>query len=116
MVAEKRKLNFGINHGGPAFFSDSATIRFSESKFALDFKQTSPRSDELPDGVHESIMINHNVIIIDPIMAKNLLGVLSELVKKYEKKFGKIKTVGKKKRETHTTKKKDSIKASNYIG
>ncbi len=118
MMAEKRKLKFGINHGGPAFFSDAATIRFNEAKFALDFKQTSPRTDELPDGPHDSIVIHHNVIVVDPLMAKNLVDVMDNLVKKYEKQFGKIKTFGKKKgiKKRQAGKKKYSVGTSSYIG
>jgi len=107
-------MRVNVDHSNDAFFSNSISVLHSASNFVLDFKQIMPRVEAMGDKKETMLVSKHNTIVIDPGLAKNLVEILDDMVKKYEKKFGKIK-VEKKKIE------KDTIKAEvgkdfSYIG
>ena len=68
--------------------ADEVTIMHNPSRFFLDFKTLSPRNDF---GGPNRLILRHNIVIIDPFLAKELHRVLDENIKNYEKKFGQIK-------------------------
>jgi len=90
-MSEKRKINVNIDHREPAFFSDYLVVSHSPSKFILDFVQVTPRFDRIGDDMQQSIVMKHKTIMVDPQVAKNILEILDDNIKKYEKNFGKIK-------------------------
>jgi hypothetical protein len=80
---------FGITvRDGNLFFADEVFMSSQPGKFFLDFKGFSPRSD-VPKQVRN--MVEHDVVRLDPYLAKNLWEKFGNLIKDYEKKFGKIK-------------------------
>ncbi len=90
---EQKNINVGIKHED-AFFSDSVTIANNPMRFIFDFKQNSPRFDPINPNQEEqqtSIIIKHNVVMVDIQLAKMLHEMLGDRLKKYEEQFGKIK-------------------------
>ncbi|RMD57619.1 DUF3467 domain-containing protein [Candidatus Woesearchaeota archaeon] len=82
------QVNMNIIEGEP-FFAHEASINFTPTQVSLDFKCITPRTD--PRSQKPSFQLKHNVVMIDPWHAKELIGVLREAVKKYEEEFGSIK-------------------------
>src|SRR3989338_9442201 len=74
---------------GTSFYAHEASINYSPMQFILDFRcvtpRVDPRSRETP-----TLHMTHNVVMIDPLHAKNLHHLLGEMLSKYEKDFGTI--------------------------
>ncbi|MEA3430795.1 MAG: DUF3467 domain-containing protein [Nanoarchaeota archaeon] len=85
---EKKRINLSINDGN-AFFAHEVSINFNPLQFILDFKNVTPRIDPRSKERNTLCMV-HNVVMIDPFHAKQVHDLLGEVVKKYEKEFGKI--------------------------
>ena|SRR3989338_1731855 len=81
------QVNLNIHEGDP-FFAHEVTINFTPTQLTLDFKCITPRSD--PRSKKPSFQLKHNVVMMDPYHAKTLIGVLSNVVQKYEDEFGKV--------------------------
>lgn len=112
-----KEIQFNIDFGNQAFFAENAVVSHSQSKFIIDFTQAIPRFDQLP-GLKDpkvTMVVKHNPIMMDPKAAKEFLDVLSENIKKFESKFGKIKLPKKEIKEV-AAEKKYQPSASNYIG
>ncbi len=84
----EEKINININEG-EAFYAHELSINFNPLQFVFDFKSVTPRVDPRSRD-RASIVLKHNVILTDPYHAKKVLGLLGDVVKKYEKEFGKI--------------------------
>lgn len=114
MVDEQ--INLHIVDGEP-FFSHEATINFNPTQITLDFKCITPRND--PRSKKPSFQIKHNVVMIDPWHAKNLINVLQNVLSNYEKEFGKIKkpkAIEKAQKKKHKGEKKETVAAPSYMG
>jgi hypothetical protein len=70
------------------FFADEVFMSSQPGKFFLDFKNISPRSD-LPKQIRTCV--EHTAVRLDPYLAKNFWEKFGNLIKDYEKKYGKIK-------------------------
>jgi len=90
-MEEEKSINIQIDHKEDGFYSDSVSIIYNPSKFILDFKQTTPRIDQIHGKSQQTIAIKHKVIIMDIKFAKIFLETLKKSVEGYEKKYGKIK-------------------------
>jgi hypothetical protein len=88
---EEKSINVQIDHRDAGFYSDSISIIYNPSKFILDFKQSTPRIDQIQDKQQQTIAVKHNVIILDIKFAKIFLETLKKSVDGYEKKHGVIK-------------------------
>ena len=86
----ERKINLSISEGEP-FFSHEMSINFNPTQFILDFKCVTPRVDPRTRDGTAVLSLKHNVVMIEPYHAKQMLNALGEVIEKYEKKFGKIK-------------------------
>ena len=84
----KKQINIGIDDG-KEFFAHELSINFNPLQFVFDFKSVTPRIDPRSKD-RASIVLRHNVVLIDPYHAKRVYGLLGEVIKKYEKEFGKI--------------------------
>ena len=109
----KKRINIAIEHGEPVFFSDSVAIIHNPSKFILDFKQATPRVDQIGDKDRQSIVVKHKPIMMDVEFAKNFLKTLEASIKKYEKQFGKIKASKRMEKQKKSIASADTF---NYIG
>ncbi len=83
----QEQINLNINDGEP-FFAHEVTINFTPTQVTMDFKCITPRTD--PRSKKPSFQMKHNVVMVEPWHAKNLLGVLNSVIQKYEDEFGKI--------------------------
>ncbi|MFP4403022.1 MAG: DUF3467 domain-containing protein [Candidatus Woesearchaeota archaeon] len=88
-MVEEKKINLSVNEGVD-FFANEISVNFSPMHFNLDFKCITPRVD-MRSRDSTILSIKHNVVILDPYHLKNLHEILGDVMKKYEKKFGKIK-------------------------
>ena len=66
--------------------ADEVTMLHNPTRFFIDVKSVTPRMDL----GNTRVVKRHNVIILDPFIAKELLRVLEENIKSYEKKYGTI--------------------------
>ncbi len=112
-MAEKKpeKMNVQIDPGPEVFFSDTVTVSHTQSKFVIDFVQMVPRFDYIAGRQEQTLVVKHNAVIMDPVVAKNFLNVLRENIRKYEKQFGKIEVPKKKPQKA----KKERVETK-YIG
>jgi hypothetical protein len=86
---EKQKINLNIGDASADFFAHEASINFNPTQFILDFKCITPRVDP---RTKENAVINlkHNIVMLETFHAKKLYELLGEVIKRYEKEFGKI--------------------------
>lgn len=73
-----------------AFNADSATIIHGQGSVVIDFKETTPRVDQVDGNTEQTVITEHNAIVLQPQMAKVLLNLLEENIANYEEKFGEI--------------------------
>ncbi|MCD6590447.1 MAG: DUF3467 domain-containing protein [Candidatus Aenigmarchaeota archaeon] len=113
-MKEKQHVNIQIDHSEGGFYCDSISVVYNPSKFVLDFRQTTPRIDQIHGKNQQTLAVKHKVILLDVKFAKVFLNTLKSAVQGYEKKYGEIKLPKAKK-----TKKKAEIvdaKDEEYIG
>jgi len=115
----KQQINLGIDHSKEVFYTnDFGVIASKNNEITLDFRQTLPRIDALPNGqVVRSMQVKHNPILIQPTLLKMLVIILKEELEKIEKEQGEIKLPEKWKMEkdkdkTITTR----VETPDYIG
>lgn len=87
--SKDKNLKFEIDNG-PTFHADEVGVIHNPLKFILDFKNITPRID-VRNKDFQPLVMKHNAVVLDPWTAKNMLEALTENLKNYEKKFGKIK-------------------------
>jgi hypothetical protein len=118
-MSENKKINMNIVDGNE-FFAHEMSINFNPTQFTLDFRsitpRTDPRSKEAP-----VISLKHNVVMVDPWHAKEILRVLTNVIAKYEEKFGKIEQPKAMKKYMKEAKKKqkesvEETKTPSYLG
>ncbi|MBW2974767.1 DUF3467 domain-containing protein [Candidatus Woesearchaeota archaeon] len=116
----EEKINLNINEGD-AFYAHELSINFNPLQFVFDFKSVTPRVDPRSRD-RASIVLKHNVILVDPYHAKRVYDLLGSVLKKYEKEFGKIEkpkplqVVEKKsKKEANKLKHEEKIETPSYI-
>ena len=85
---EQQRINFSINEGD-AFYAHQASINFNPSMIFLDFKSVTPRVDER-NQTQATIVLKHNVVMMDPYHVLLFKNLLDKVVKDYQKEFGKI--------------------------
>lgn len=88
---EQQRINVQVDHGGEAFYCDSITVNAGGNKFVFDFKQTTPRVDQVGDQNQTSIVIKHKAVVMDPALAKEFLRIFRESVERFENEKGEIK-------------------------
>lgn len=117
---DQEKINLNISDG-EAFFAHELSINFNPMQFIFDFKNITPRIDPRSKS-RASISLKHNVIMVDPYHAKNVLSLLEKTIKKYEKEFGAIKKpqalkmLEKKKKNREVEDPKNKIQIPSYFG
>ncbi len=85
----QEKINLNINEGD-AFYAHELSINFNPLQFVFDFKSVTPRIDPRSKD-RASIVLKHNVILVEPYHAKKVYELLGTVLKKYESEFEKIK-------------------------
>ncbi|MBW2963925.1 DUF3467 domain-containing protein [Candidatus Woesearchaeota archaeon] len=86
---EQKNMNISVNEGA-AFYCHELSVNYNPLQFTIDFKEITPRVD--PRSKQGPIMnIRHNVVMLDPWHAKQMLGLLNKVVSDFERDFGEIK-------------------------
>ena len=118
-MTEEKKINVGIDDG-KEFFAHEMSVNFNPTQFILDFRcitpRIDPRSNEAP-----FVRMKHNVVMVDPWHAKEIIRVLGNVVKKYEEQFGEIKKPEamkkyEEKKAKKEVKKEEETKSPSYFG
>jgi hypothetical protein len=85
---QNKSINLGVDDG-KEFFAHETSVNFNPTQFIFDFRcitpRIDPRSREIP-----FIALKHNVIMVDPWHAKEILRILNNSVQKFEEQFGTI--------------------------
>jgi len=115
-MVEKQQVSVNINLGEELFFCDSVAIMHSPAKFVIDFKQTSPRIDQIDNKTQQTIVVRHNAVIMDPELAKTFLQLLETNIKNYEKQFQKIKVQQAPKEQAKSVVSSETADSTRYIG
>ena len=90
MKQEKSKnIRMSINEGSD-FFAHEMSINYNPTQFVFDFRNITPRIDPRNNDM-PTLVLRHNVVLIEPYHAKKIYELLGNVLKKYEKDFGKIK-------------------------
>ncbi len=84
---ERQNINMNINNG-ESFFAHQVSLNFSPTQFFIDFKNITPRVDER--SKQPTIVVKHNVIMIEPFHLTKFHELLGQVINKYEEEFGKI--------------------------
>lgn len=115
---EEKQINVSINEGDN-MFAHETTVTFNPTQFVFDFKSITPRVDMRNKEGH-SLVIRHNVILMEPFQAKGMIDLMKRVIDDYEKKFGKIekpKALEKaEKKSKNAAKKKTITAAPSYLG
>ena len=118
-MSEKKQINMGIDDG-KEFFAHETSVHFNPTQFIFDFRSVTPRVDprtrETP-----YISLKHNVVLVDPWHAKELIRIMTNVIENYEKQFGKIdKPKAMKKHEKNVKKQKkvdaEKTQTPSYMG
>lgn len=105
MPDEQKPMQFSIEDG-PTFYADEISVLNNESRIFLDFKNSSPRID-VRSNESLPIAIKHDMVVMDPGLAKVFSKLLQDHIKKYEKEYGKIKEPKTAKSPVKTSRAKD---------
>lgn len=111
-----KKKNFHSDMGS-TFFSDAVTVVFGNGRFVLDFKKTAPRIDQVGDDQNQTLVTEHNPVLLQPKAVKMMMKILENNVERYEDKFGEIELPDFEQKE-ETMEEPSEAKAENhtYIG
>lgn len=119
-MTNEKKLNININEGDE-FFAQEASVSYNPTIFNLDFRRLTPRID-MRTAESNIILLRHNVVMLEPYVAKKMLELLSTAVEKYEKDFGKIevpepikKMEDKLKKQIHDQNQNAAANSTDYI-
>ena len=83
-----KKVKFDIENG-TSFFADEVGVIHNPLKIIMDFRSITPRVD-VRNQEYQTLVLRHNVVVMDPFTAKSFSDILLENIKNYEKQFGKI--------------------------
>lgn len=105
-----RNQTFKAEHNKP-FNADAVTIMHNEGSLVLDFKNTTPRFDQVNGDAQHTVITEHNAVTLNPQMAKILLNLLQENIEDYEEKFGEIELPDQEEEQVD-----DEMSTMGYIG
>ena len=111
-----KKVKFDIDNGH-SFFADEVGVIHNPLKLILDFRSITPRVD-VRNQEYQTLVLKHNVVVMDPFTAKSFMNILQQNIKNYEKQFGKINKPSPLKKLEKEKKKKSSGKEESptYFG
>lgn len=75
---------------GRSFKADSMAVIFRQGQIVLDFKKTSPRVDRSSSDKMQTIVSEHNPVVLTPERAKAFKNLLEKNIQNYEEKHGEI--------------------------
>ncbi|MFA5406769.1 MAG: hypothetical protein WC307_05425 [Candidatus Nanoarchaeia archaeon] len=111
MLSKKQRVNVVPNVGEELFFSNQIDMRFYPDSFKIDFKQINQQVDRIGDQKNDSIVINRRSIALTPMIMKQFVLIVNNILATYEKQHGEIKLP-----KVIKTRKVKANKSSGYIG
>jgi hypothetical protein len=108
----EKQVNIRIDHSEEGFYSDSISVVYNPNKFVLDFKQTTPKVDQIHGKSQQTLVVKHKTILLDIKFTKIFLETLKKAVEGYEKKYGKIEVPKRRKAKPS----KPITESESYIG
>lgn len=111
-----KKVKFDIENG-VSFFADEVGVIHNPLKLIMDFRSVTPRVD-VRNQEFQTLVLRHNVVVMDPYTAKSFADILVQNIKNYEKQFGKIEQPKqlKKMKEKPKAQKKAKGDSPSYFG
>jgi len=88
---KKKKMNVFPNMKDEIFFTNQVDMRFYPDMFKIEFKQVNHQVDRLGEDQNESIILNRRSIALTPLMMKQFVKIVSNILVNYEKQHGEIK-------------------------
>jgi len=112
MLSKKQRVNVSPVIGDELFVSNNIDMRFYPDMFKIDFKQVNQQTDNIDNQKNNSIVINRRSIVLTPLLMKQFVGIINNIMATYEKHYGEVKLpkIPKVKRVESTR------KSSGYIG
>ena len=77
---------------GESFTAGSFAVVFRRGQIVLDFRKTAPRLDDVGGDKKQTIVSEHQPILMDPQRAKAFKEVLEKNIEDYEERHGEIET------------------------
>jgi len=105
------KTNFE-SKAGRSFKPDHFPIIFREGQIVFDFKKSSPRIDKVGDQKTQTLVLEHNTVVMNPKKAKSFKRLLERNIEKYEEKHGEIEIEDRQ----ETTEEPEIEDSQDYIG
>lgn len=84
----EKQIKVVQNFDNHPLMSNQQTISHTAERFIIDFQGVVVQFD--PNN-QPTMLVNHKAVMIDPYKIKGFLDALTENIKKYEEKYGKIK-------------------------
>jgi len=75
---------------GESFKPDSLAVIFREGQLVMDFRKTAPRLDQSSSDKIQTVVSEHNPVVMRPEKAKMFKRLLEKNIENYEEKFGEI--------------------------
>ncbi len=90
MEQQEGQQQFNVEvQNGTEFFADQVSVSHNPLRFVIDYTRTAPRIDG--NAMQQPrLVMSHNVVLVDPYLALEFLGVLKDNIAKFEKRYGKI--------------------------
>lgn len=87
-LMSEKKLNLNIVDGDE-FFAQEASVSYNPTLFNLDFRRITSRID-MRSNDSNVLVLRHNVVILEPYVAKKLVEIMQKSIERYEQEFGAI--------------------------
>lgn len=75
---------------GESFSADGLAVIFRKGQLVLDFKKTAPRLDKIGEDRKQTVVSEHQPVVISPERAKAFKQILEQNIQNYEEKYGEI--------------------------
>ncbi|MBY6294384.1 DUF3467 domain-containing protein [Nanohaloarchaea archaeon H01] len=96
---------------GKSFSAESFAVVFRKGQMVLDFKKTAPRIDNIGGDQSQTIVSEHQPVVMTPERAKAFKKILENNIENYEEKHGEIELP-----EREDSKDSEIEESQDYIG
>jgi len=75
---------------GESFSAENLAVVFKKGQLVLDFRKTAPRLDNISGDKKQTVVSEHQPIVLNPKRAKAVKNALEKNIERYEEKYGEI--------------------------
>lgn len=112
-MAESTKFE---SRKGESFKPDSLAVIFREGQLVMDFRKTAPRLDQSSTDKIQTVVSEHNPVVMRPEKAKMFKQLLEKNIENYEEKFGEIELPEQEEPDEDVSEASEVDDSQNYIG